>query len=81
VVETPVAVETVAATPAAVETVVVAYELPADSPGVTYRIVEDPAEAAALTANPDAHVIETPAEVAAMVEADHGPQGDGPAEG
>jgi hypothetical protein len=81
VVETPVAVETVAATPAAVETVVAAYELPADSPGVTYRIVEDPAEAAALTANPDAHVIETPAEVAAMVEADHGAQGGGPAEG
>lgn len=80
VVETPVAAETVAESPATVETVAAAYELPADSLGVTYRIVEDPAEAAALTANPDAHVIETPAEVAAMVEADHVAQGDGPAE-
>ena len=81
VVETPVDAETVAESPAAVKTLAAAYELPVDSPGVTYRIVEDPAEAAALTANPDAHVIETPAEVAAMVAADHVAQGDGPAEG
>jgi hypothetical protein len=71
VVPEPVAVEAVstavepAAAPAA------AYELPADTPGVTYRIVEDPAEAAALTSSPDAHVVETSAEVAALVEA-HG---------
>jgi hypothetical protein len=80
VVETPAAVETVIETPAAVETVPASYQLPADSPGVTYRIVEDPAEAAALTASPDAHVVETPAEVAAMVEADHVAH-DIPAEG
>jgi hypothetical protein len=81
VVETPAAVETVVAAPAALETVAAAYQLPADSPGVTYRIVEDPAEAAALTASPDAHVVETPAEVAAMVEADHVAHGDTATEG
>jgi hypothetical protein len=80
VAETPPAVETVVEPPAAIEAPA-AYQLPADSPGVTYRIVEDPAEAAALTASPDAHVVETPAEVAAMVEADHVAQGEASTEG
>jgi hypothetical protein len=74
----------VASEPAAAEAVAptvepvaaAAYELPADTPGVTYRIVEDPVEAAALTSSPDAHVVETSAEVAALVEADHHAQGD-----
>ena len=55
------------------------FSLPADTPGVTYRIVEDPTEAAALTSSPDAHVIETPAEVEALVEAEHHLHGDSPA--
>jgi hypothetical protein len=71
VVPEPVAVEAVSTAVEPAAAPAEAYELPADTPGVTYRIVEDPAEAAALTSSPDAHVVETSAEVAALVEA-HG---------
>ena len=74
VAEAPAAVVEVAATTST-------FSLPADTPGVTYRIVEDPTEAAALTSSPDAHVIETPAEVEALVEAEHHLHGDSPAGG
>ena len=74
VTEAPAAVVEVAATTST-------FSLPADTPGVTYRIVEDPTEAAALTSSPDAHVIETPAEVEALVEAEHHLHGDSPAGG